>query len=237
MPKSVTLTEFILRFRNRGGYRNSTVFTDAIITEFVNSSLEDVWNLLVNTWEDYYLREDSSTSTAAGTEEYGLSTDFYKLRRLEIADTGGRFRKLRPAGLERLNRLREESGEPSRYHLRGIENSPSEPEYVPKVILAPTPAFVRTLRITYIPVAQTLVNPTDAWDSINGFDELVTQMALLKADMRENIGTAERERVIADLRDELFSSAPNRDAGEPVRMSEHVEGIGDEFDVNGDWGW
>lgn len=240
MPKNLTLDDFILRFRNRGGYRNSTVFTDVIITEFVNSAMCEVWDLLVNTWEDYYLKEDTSFMTMNGVEQYGLPSDFYKLRRVEIQEGAGatsRFRKLRPAGLERLNRLRDESGEPIRYHLRGVNNAAPPPDFIPVIVLAPTPVAAQTLRYTYIPVAQQLVSGTDTWDGINGYDELVTQRALLKADMRENVMTTEREREIARLEQRVISSAPSRDAGEPVRMSDHVEGVVDEFDFLDEWIW
>ena len=107
----------------------------------------------------------------------------------------------------------------------------------PAVLLAPTPGSVRGLRITYIPTAQELAIDADRFDGINGYEEMVLQKMLLLADFREERNTTERERLIAKHEQRVMSSAPGRDAGEPQRLSDHVEGVGDDFEFTEEFWW
>lgn len=231
MAATRTLAQLRTEFLDRGGYRNSTKFGDALVDRFLNAAIEEVWDILIDTWSDYYLIEDTSISTVSGTETVFMPSAFYKLQRLE-KQIGGRWRKIHKGGIGTINSLRNESGEPQRYALRGKPGGAEE--YSPAVVLGPVPNAIFPLRITYIPVAQKLEVSTDAFDGINGYEGFVLAVALLHANMREGKNVTERQREVDRLERRVKISATTNDAGEPIRLSDHVEGGGtDDGDEEG----
>jgi hypothetical protein len=68
-------------------------WSDAQIDEQINYKYLEVYTAVVDTYEDYY-RTRSRANLEAGSQEYALPDDFYKMRRLEIQYvSGGDFYK------------------------------------------------------------------------------------------------------------------------------------------------
>ena len=58
------------------------------------------------------------------------------------------------------------------------------------LVLMPIPATVEVLRLFYIPFAAVLSSDASTFDGINGYEELVIQLALLRCRRREELDTS-----------------------------------------------
>lgn len=237
MAKTRTLSELRQDFLDRGGWRNSTKFGNSVVDRWLNEAIGEVWDLLVQTWVDYFLKEDTSLTTSAGTSQTFLPTDFYKLRRIDYrASASDKWKKVRPAGLDVIYGLQNASrGRMRAYHLRGMPGGSND--YDPALVWGPVPDATYTLRVLYIPVAPTLSDDADVFDGINGYETCVVAKAVLKGERRQGKETSAREREVMKEEARIKSSAPSRDASEPVRLADHVEDAGPIGFDDEEYGW
>lgn len=220
-------------FLVRGGFANSSVWTFESFLVLLNPSIADVWRLLADAHEDYCLIESTATSTVAGTEQYALPEGFWRLRLLECSrsatgDAEQEYQRLRRVGLLQLNKLRQCSGEPKVYHLRGtsVVGGQAKVSTKPVIILGPNPSAARKLRFTYVAAPPILTATTDYFDGIAGYEDLVLEKCLYKAFKRMGKPLGECAQEIARLEEDLKRSAPNRDSYEPDTIAQHMAADG-----------
>jgi|SRR5688572_3242479 len=212
MARTFTLAQLRTAFRRRGEYDNSATMTDAIVAELLNSAIAEVHNMLVSKGEDYHLT-DTTVATVAGTDYVAAPSDFFKLAGLDLEVSSTDKSMLWSMSLDDRLRGISQRGRPERYRLRGVGSSA-------RIVLAPIPDAVYTLRIHYYPVATVLAADGDIYDGINGFEEAVLQLALYRADEREGRPSAngrlgEAQRLLA-----MFSqAADSRILAEPQYLN------------------
>lgn len=200
--RTVTLAEMRGAVRTRGDYENSDVFPDTLLTEWVNDALAEVYDLLVQTWEDYYTAE-AALVTTIGNAAVALPTTFYKLLGVDWLN-GGEYEALPSHRLRERNRYGATTGRPQSYRIQGAE-----------LRLQPVPDAVYTLRLLVIPSCPKLAAAGDLWDGVNGYEALVIEKVLLLCDAREERPLGDRVARIQQLEARVRSAANARDAGEP----------------------
>lgn len=211
MARNVTLAQIRTEVVNQGGYKNSHVFTPAVLNAWINRAIAKVYDLVWEADNDYYTTE-VDLQTTAGSDGVALPADFQRLISLARQD-GGEFRRLRRMRQHEWAKWEGHSGEPSRYRLqRG------------NIRLAPKPDSVYALKLLYLPVAPTLAADDDEFDSIDYFDELVIAEVLLKCAARDERSTVELERTIQRLERSIRGRADGRDAGEPMYLADFEDG-------------
>lgn len=224
MANARTLAQLRTSVRLRGQYERSADITDAILTEFVNEAIAEVYDLIVGKYDDYYTVLSPTFQFTAGVDTYPLPTAHYKLRKVEIQMDATRWRRLYPHAIEAAHLYTTWGllSKSYRYRLQGQN-----------LVFVPTPMAVETLRIYYIPVAPRLVNADDTFDGINNYEELVIQLALLRCKSREELPSDEIEREIQRLQMRILKASDARDAAEPFYLSS--QGPGGAGDEDGDF--
>lgn len=175
-----------------------------MIDEFLNDAIAEVHDVLLQKWEDYAVTE-TTLPTVAGQDYVTLPGDFYKLLGLDFQRSATDRTEMFSFALSQRNMFQSERGEPRRYRLQDKT----------RLVLAPIPNAVYTLRLLYAPSAAKLVADGDVYDGINGYEKLVVTIALLAADIRENRPTGDRIKEIDRLWARVTTSANARDAAEP----------------------
>lgn len=205
----VTLETLISSIRLLGDFENSTTFTDAFVTEHVNQAIEDYYEAVLDSNADYYLKQDETLVTVAGTAEVSLPSDFQRLRKLERKLGTDQYTPIRATTLIDGGRFNGR-GAPRAYAMTGQVGTGSQG----KIRLFPTPDGVYTLRATYNPVAPTLA----AGQSINLLPkgrEVVVYGAVLKLDEREGRDIRNRQFKLDRAMEALKASLKRRDDAEP----------------------
>lgn len=202
-----TLAQLQSAVQHRGQYENSIDITPTLITEFLNEAIAELWDLIVEKWADYYTIS-ATFAVVAGTDSYQLPGGFYKLRKVELQWTSTTWHRLEPHDLAISHEFRIGSGRHYRYRLQAGS-----------LVFVPVPQQAEAIRLYYVPCAPLLAGPTDAIDGINGYEELVIQLALLRCKRREDLDTSDIEREVARLGARVRTAADGRDATEPFYLN------------------
>lgn len=213
MP-SFTLSQLRDSVRDLGDYRNSSVFTDVLLTEFINEAIAELFELVTGQFEGYY---DTSTTvtTTAGVQTVDLPADLYILRALDRELDAERHAPLSRIGYGDTYRY-QGRGSPRAYMLWGGSTS-SQPG---TARLFPVPDAVYTLRVTYQPLFTPLSADGDTFDFRNGWQEMVFQAALLRCDQREERPLNDRLALIERAKERIISSAGKRNSAEPEHLTD-----------------
>lgn len=209
---TLTLATLIARVRQLGDYENSTVFTSAVITPWVNEAIGEYCDLLDEHFDGY--RDTSGVAnTIANVATVALPADFLKARAIDLLYSGSytRLRRFQP-GAQTLG-YDATKGRPVGYLHVGTN-----------LELFPTPDAVYTVRLRYVPSAPVLVADGDSIDVPNGWEAMIVHSALLRCDQREERPTSERLAAIDRARARIMRAADNRNVAEPVYIPFPDEG-------------
>lgn len=215
MAATVTLLSMRTDVAVRGGYENSADITPAILNTFINEAVKQVWDILKSKRDDM-LVTSTTLPTVIGVDATALPPTFYQLRKLEIADSSAPsgWRRLRQTSLDVSHQYAQLFGKRYRYRLQG-----------PSIVLHPTPQAIETLRIFFIPTAPQLAADGDTFDGVNGYEDLVFQLALFRCRDRQEQDLASCTREIARLTAQISSASDGRDV-EPFYLNPYGAGGG-----------
>lgn len=206
MADSRTLTQLIAAVQTLGKYENSRDMTSAVITQFLNEAIAETYDILVEKWADYYL-SSSTVAVVANTDTYALPATFYKLRKVEILLSGTRYAKLYPHDLDVAHRYTTVNGKAYRYRLQAGN-----------IVFVPMPAASETVRLWFIPAFTRLVAGADTFDAINGYEDLVQQLAFKRCRDREELPHPEIDAEVARLTARVRTASDGRDATEAFSL-------------------
>lgn len=214
----MTLGQIRLLSQQKADRVNSNFVTVPEWNVYINQSAFELYDLLVDTYEDYYVKAPLLQATDGSTQQYTLPTDFYKLMGVDlgIASNNNAWVTLRKFDFIDRNRYVSPQLTSSylgvfdlRYRLVGNT-----------LMLIPTPSAGQYLRIWYVPRMTELLADTDQLDAISGWTEYVVIDAAIKALQKEesdvSVLAAQKMAIIKRIEE----SAMNRDAGAPDTISD-----------------
>jgi len=217
---TLTLSEIRTRCRERADMESSQFVTDDELNFYINQSISELHDILVQSYgEDYYVK-NVSFNTVAQQEAYSLSTivtddDFYKVRAVDAKLNGNDWFTLRKFNFNERNKFQHFGV----WDTLGISNVRyrivgSELRFVP------VPDRDITVRLWYIPRATTLTLDADTYDDINGWIEYVVVDCAIKMLNKEesDVRVLLNEKELLKRRIETASS--NRDASEPESIQD-----------------
>jgi len=174
---------------------------------YINASLYELYDILIATYGNDYFTS-SYDITVAGPGDYILPDNLYKLLGVDQID-GNRSITLKPFNFSARNNSTLVSYTISgRYiRIRGDVHA--------------------TVRIWFIPKLPPMVQETDTFDFISGWQEYVVTDVAIKALQKEQSPIDELLVQKAALKKRIESMAENRDAGSSIPMA----------DVNSPYGW
>lgn len=165
--------------------------------------------------DNLYVSTASKPTTLADTQTYELPTDFYKLHNIWLSDGNYSYLPLEPLapidepGLQVASTSGQ--GSPCYYQLRDGYFD-----------LLPTPGSEYTINMNYVPVATVLVNTTDSFDGINGYEDHAVayaahQMLLKEGDIEmANLASQKVNKMAARIQ----NMAAERDKGSPMYVQD-----------------
>lgn len=234
MSQLVTVASLMGKFRLLGDYLMldadyngdaTRAPADSTVIGWLDWANKRLWNTLTDTDEDYALtRTVLSASPLSGS--YGLPSDFYKLRCVEVSNQGNGF----STGWTPLRRATPDddrwsqgtspgpvpgTGYPIAYRCFGDGAGNDVLE------LLPVPTSGLSVRVSYTPVAPTLTASTQSIDARNGYDECVVLRALLYSRAREGQPSTDFQEMLNDAWREMAQSVKLRDRASPHRLRPH----------------
>lgn len=169
--RSVTLIDALTRIYRRADLENATDrFPKTEVIDEYNESLAALYDRILRARGPEYFEKSTPVTTTSGVSVYNLPADFLELISVEL-NVGGYNYKLKRFDREQRAYLGSQalsfSGDYFRYMLHGKDTySDSDTiEFLP----IPTPASAIT--VFYVPAAAKLVNDSDTFDGVNGWEE------------------------------------------------------------------
>lgn len=215
---ATTLLQLKTRARERADMVNSQFISDSELTSYINASYAELYDLLVQTYEDYYITGPTSfTLTSDDAGVYSLPSDFYKLRGLDF-QSGGSWIELYPYDWNTRN---QENRTLSRYYTEGA--SRSYRLLSSNLRIEPDDGADGTYRIWYVPSYTALSADTDNIDSMisrNNWEEFIIIDAAMKMLAKEESDTRHLVAEKAAVKRRIESAAGDRDIDQPERVSD-----------------
>lgn len=207
MARTATLTTLISDTRRAADMEGSTFVSDAEITRYLNQSATELYDLLVEKAQDFYVTS-GTVSVVAGTSSYALPAAFYKILSVEVPLGGENPYILSPfAWSDRYKYSDEGWGRgPVAYQVRGGN-----------IHFVPEPEGSYTVTVWYIPAFTDLSAGGDTLDGVNGWEEYVTTDAAIKCLRKEESDVSLLMAQKELLRERVLKMA-HRDQGEPNRI-------------------
>lgn len=226
---TVTLADLRLQARQRADMEKSNFVSDDEFNAFINSSLAELHDILIGTYEDYYVSEYTFTSVL-NQADYDIPADLYKIRGVDV--------KLNTAGqAEYYTVKRFNFNERNRFTQQGLWQLQGLPFIRYRLVgdklrFSPVPDRNTEVKIWYHPKSVTLTADTDEFNDINGFAEYVVVDAAIKALNKEESDVSVLMAQKEALRQRITAIAQNRDAGEPESVSDIYAENDDYYYVN-----
>ena len=217
MARAVTLTTLQQRVQRRVNLEGATTFlTTAELTDNINESIAHCYDLVRKAFGDDYYRAAYSFSVTSGVSSYALPADFLDVISVDI--------QLSPTSIISAKRYTERErniyrwfptgwvfGQPVFYRLVGGN-----------INFIPNPSGPFTITVNYVPAATKLVNGSDTFDGINGWEEFVVLDAAIKCAIKDQrydlVQILQGERARQEQR--ILDLAPERNAGEAERVQD-----------------
>ena len=202
-----TFTESDLRTRarRRADMENSTFVSDAEIQDYLNSSISELHDYMVKSYEDYFVSEQTY-SVPIATGGANLPDDFYKALGVDY-DSGGITSTLKAYS----------------FSERNVYNTPyavidrlAEPMYKVegnKIKLIPNNSQSGTITLYYVPQAtQFSSTVTEIENVIPGFEEYVVVATAIRMLMKEESDFRALENERQQLSSRIIRAISPRDA-------------------------
>lgn len=214
----VTLQTLLDRIRSRTDKVNDPWITDTELTAFINSAKNELDDLLVGTFEDYYTASVTFTLTP-GSQNYSLSTltggTYYKTLGVDQS-ISGRWVDVKPYNFVERNRYQVYANSPYRFQS-GTSNYRYKAVGVNLSIL-PVPTGSDRMQLTYVPLQANMSATTDTYQDHNGWSEYIVIRSSISVKDKGEEDTAVLQQDLERLRARIMAMAPNRDAGEVAKV-------------------
>lgn len=179
----------------------------------INQSYFELYDLLVTTYEDYYVKAPYTLTTTGVTQET-LPSDFYKMVGVDLANASGYVTIKKFEFISRNKYVYPQIPTTLSGFLnigyRVVGNT---------LMLIPAPAAGQTLRLWYVPKLTQLLQDSDILVGISGWSEYVIVDAAIKALQKEESDVSVLLMQKQALIKRIEESAMNRDVGQPDCIS------------------
>lgn len=212
---SVTLAELRTHSRNRADMKNSEFIEDSELNDYINNSVAELYDLLVEQFGSDYFINAYEFSTVSNEPNYTLPADFYKLTGVDSKLNAGDWTTLKKFNFNERNRYQDFSvwnlsGVPSiRYRLVGSNLN-----------LSPIPTSATPMKLWYVPLAVKLSADGDTLKDLNGYSEYVIVDAAIKMLQKEESDVSVLMAQKAGLEKRIREMAKDRDAAEPDSVTD-----------------
>ena len=217
MPK--TLAQIRSQAQQIADMEDSDFVTDAEWLTVINQGYRQVYNLLVNSDEDYFTTTSTFTVTS-GDNSATLPSDFYKLKGVDFQLSSGRYRRVQRFNFNDRNlRSLPSAGDATLRYYRLVAGN---------IQLQPREGAEGTYQLWYIPKVTNLVNDGDTTVDLLGFDDYIAYWAARHALKKEESSTAQVDQMLSLLERDIAQNAVNRDSAMAETISDadnaYVEG-------------
>lgn len=212
MPSAITGTTIKARSLDIADLTNTNFLSDDDIIEYINGSLAELYDLMINSFEDYFISTDN-ISVVSGTESYSLPSDFYKAIKVYILINGDRhkLKRFTMEELENNNIYKYPFSRPAMYRLLGSN-----------IYFTPEPISSGTVELWYIPEVTkiSVLGDTVTFNIPVQWEEFLYLSVARKMIEREERDSTQVILRLKEVENRIERSVDERDLGEQQRIQD-----------------
>jgi hypothetical protein len=205
MALNVTLLDLRTQVRDRADMKYSTFCTDDEIDTYINSAYAELYDMLVESTEDYYVISDTIACDGIA-DNFALPDNFYKLNAVDYT-LSGNLQPMEKFMFEDRNKYVYNTNI-IRYRIVGN-----------KIFFKPLPA-AQTITIWYTPAITPLAVDADEVDGVNGWEDWIVAAAAMQCLVKEESDVSVLMAELSGMKDRIKAMARNRDQGRPDRVTD-----------------
>lgn len=191
MARSITLQTVVDRARIYSDQRSASFINAAEMLQLVNDSYAELYDTLVGAYANYYC-SSSTFALVAGTVDYDLPDDFYKIIGVDFEISTNQFCTLTP--------FPEAERNSNGYTTTAFPSG--------------------NIRLRYVPAPTTFTALTETIDGVAGWDRLLSlAIAIDIMDAEESDTKALTTKYNRTL-SRIMQMAPDRDTGMPAKVAD-----------------
>lgn len=207
-----TLLQLKTRARELSDMEDSLFVSESELTSYINQSSLELYDLLVASFEDYYLDVTADTLVASGQDSIAVPTNLYKLRGVDHLISSDKWQDLQPFSFQDRNASNQSLVQPSYYGTSGLRYRLQGST----IKLMPSDQASGTYRIWYVPkMSQMVVDADTLPDHLDAWDEYVVVDAAIKMLQKEESSTSALDGMKANLKKRIEAMSRNRDSAHP----------------------
>lgn len=209
-----TLLQLKTRARELSDMEDSLFISDSELTSYINQSALELYDLLVASFEDYYLDVSANLTVASGQDSITVPANLYKLRGVDylVGGSGDQWQDLKPFSFQDRNTANSNLVQPGYYSTTGIRYRLQ----ASTIKLTPADQASGTYRVWYVPKMTQMTLDTDTLpDHLDAWDEYVVVDAAIKMLQKEESSTSALDNMKANLKKRIEGMSRNRDSAHP----------------------
>lgn len=220
----MSLMEIRMRAQQRADMLDSNFVTKAEWNYYINQSYYELYDLLITTYEDYYVAPRLTFTTTSSQsyalpngQNYSSAPAFYKMFGVDLGQDASQDAYSTLKKFDFIQRNRYVYPQVTT-NLLGVFNMKYR-VVGGNIMFIPTPSAGSTIGLWYFPRLVNLLQDSDIMDGISGWTEYVIVDTAIKALNKEesDVTTLMNEKML--LKQRIEGSASNRDAGQPDTIS------------------
>jgi hypothetical protein len=227
-----TLQTRVLARAHLGTASGSRLAATSELNDNINEGIAEFYDLILSLQDQPYYKQSVQFNTTSGKDTYVIGaggdvpvTDFMKGLGVDIFYGQQIVRTARPFTWRERNRYKYTSGwlytQPVAYRFLGKNNLTSSSGN-DSIMFVPLPSGQFQIVLHYLPTPPVLINLTDNFDGINGYEEhivLTSAIKLLtKQEQFEHVQVLEQQ--LARQVERIMASLGSHDADEPPRVQD-----------------
>lgn len=226
--RAVPLSTLLLRVRRAADIESATTrFPDSELTDYLNESLAELYELIRSSFGEDFYRKVFTFSTVGQSATYNLPSDFQELISVDVPLGGNLVLTARPY-LESERNLYKffpfgawTMHQPIWYRLTGASDSTGVTSSQ-TISFIPTPTGAYTVNVNYVPNATVLVSGSDSFDGVAGWEQYAVLDAARKVAIKDK--DTELLAMLGGLKAEqqmrIEKMAAEHDSGQPHRVAD-----------------
>lgn len=210
MARTYTWGELRTRIRQRTNKEKSQFVTDTEINGLMEEAYSVMYNKLVNANENYFISPYTLT-LVAGTEDYNLPSDFFKLKGVDISRNGFKYA---------MNQVPWDSR--SKYQVTtSYQSTPIDYMfYGNKLRFLPIPNAGFSVTLYYIPAAPVYVDDNTVIDGVSGFEKYIVYSVAATIRAKEEKSTIDFDNKAAMALMDMMNAISPRDFENAVTITD-----------------
>ena len=234
MARTVALSLLRSRVKQRANVEvaaNSALYTAAELDDNINEGIAELYRIIIKQQDQPHYLNSTTFNTSSSTDTYVIGsgqtiniTDFFELKGVDLSYGQNIIATLRPFTWRERNRYKYVPGFtyplPTFYHLTGKTSAVANSGY-DGIKFIPAPQGIFSTTLWYVPTPPVLVNASDTFDGIAGYEEHAVLGAAIKLLTKQerfdhaSFLQAQRQAIEMQIQADL-----SHDAQEPPRTTD-----------------